>query len=649
MSIKKKLILSFLALLFIPTMTVGLLAYSKAAEEIKSTTLASGSESVHVLNQIIDDNLNPKVNDVSYFANKLDKNSYSEAQKEITMAAFTEYYALHPEIVSIYVGSENGDMLQSPQKKFDPGYDPRKRPWYTTAKENAGKTVITDPYVSASSGKTLVTVVETVKDGSGVVAIDISLDAIKQSTDSIKIGDKGYPFIVSSEGLYLVHPTGTPGEKSSVFTPSLLKKEVGVQTYNFNDEEKQLTFATNKLTGWKIAGTMDVEESKDLARPILLSTMIIISIFVIMGGIASYFIIRSIIRPLRKLLLITERVSDGDLNQEVEIQSNDEISQLGISFNTMISSLKDLIQQVSEKSDQLSAASEQLNASSEENNIATGQVATAIQQVAAGTVRQTDMAQKSSNVVHEMSDGIQSIMVNVRNVSETSIEATKIVNDGEEAIEHSIEQMTNINDKVKDIGSVINTLGERSREISQIVDVISDIAGQTNLLALNAAIEAARAGEQGKGFSVVADEVKKLAAQSSKSTETIRKLISSIQLETNAAMDAMNKGTNEVEKGINIVNNAGVSFKKIQEFVDVVTSQIQEVSASVDQMHYGVNHVVDSVTGIEEIARKTADESQEVSSATKEQLISMREIAAAAASLSGMALELQQSVYKFKI
>ncbi|WP_428839308.1 methyl-accepting chemotaxis protein [Bacillus massilinigeriensis] len=315
----------------------------------------------------------------------------------------------------------------------------------------------------------------------------------------------------------------------------------------------------------------------------------------------------------------------------------------------MIDSLRTLIRQVSEKSHVLAASSEQLNASAEQNNSATEQVASAIQHVASGTEQQTEMAGNSANVVQEMSSGMLSILESTENVANTSREAAETVKVGEGAISLSIQQMTNIHNTVNDLGGVVHTLGERSREISKITDVISEIAGQTNLLALNAAIEAARAGEQGKGFAVVADEVRKLAEQSAKATETIRSLISSIQAETEAAVDAMGKGTGEVEKGITVVNEAGISFKKIQEFVDDVSKQIQYVATSVNEMNNGAEQVVDMVAGMDEISQKTAHETQEVSAATEEQLASMQEIAASAAALSNMAEELQNSISSFKI
>ncbi|MFD2445178.1 methyl-accepting chemotaxis protein [Bacillus sp. CGMCC 1.16607] len=288
-------------------------------------------------------------------------------------------------------------------------------------------------------------------------------------------------------------------------------------------------------------------------------------------------------------------------------------------------------------------------ASSEQNNKATEQVANSIQEVASGTESQTNKLRDSNEIVRKMTEAIQQIKLNTHHVTNTSSEATNVVLKGEQAIQLSINQMNQINENVINLGQVIHTLGERSKEISQIANVISDIAAQTNLLALNAAIEAARAGEHGKGFAVVADEVRKLAEQSSKSTESIRQLIAAIQSETDYAVQSMEKGTAEVEKGIEVVHDAGSSFKQIQYFVDNVSSQIQEMTDSIQQMAQGAEKVVVTVSEIEEIAVETTSQSQDVSAATEEQLASMQEIAASAAALANMAEDLQDSLKNFKI
>lgn len=649
-SIKSKLIISFIAILLIPTMMVGFMSFKNAKDEIKKQIQLSSEKNVMLLDKFLYSKIEPKLFDAAYFTEALNRDSYSEKELQNTIAKFKQYKYLHEESLNVYMGTDSGEMLLFPKQELPQGFDPRERAWYKDALASNGKAIITNPYVDAATGDLLVTVAQAVSDGSGVFGIDISLNELKEITDGISIGERGYPAILGTDRSYIVHPTQKPGDKAEGdWVSKVYANQKGHLSYIYNGIDKEMEFYTNELTGWKIIGSMDLTEVDEAAQPILYATLMIVAIFILIGVLLSYFIVRSITRPLKELGDITDRVANGDLTRSFEVKKYDEIGKLGTSFNNMILALKELIQQVGEKSDLLASSSEQLNASSEQNNHATEQVANSIQEVASGTENQRNMVHQSTEVVKEMSDSIDKIMRNAQEVADTAKDANIVVAEGEQSIQKSVHQMKNINETVADLGQVIHTLGTRSNEISQIIDVISEIAGQTNLLALNAAIEAARAGEHGKGFAVVADEVRKLAEQSAKSTESIRQLIASIQADTNTAVVSMDKGTVEVEKGIQIVDLAGVSFRQIQQFVDNVSAQIHEVSASMEEMGQGAKQVVEFVSRIEEITASVNAESQEVSAATEEQLASMQEIAASAASLSYMAEELQESVRKFKI
>jgi len=209
--------------------------------------------------------------------------------------------------------------------------------------------------------------------------------------------------------------------------------------------------------------------------------------------------------------------------------------------------------------------------------------------------------------------------------------------------------MVSIEQSVSSSAEVVTKLGERSKEIGQIVVTISGIAGQTNLLALNAAIEAARAGEQGRGFAVVAEEVRKLAEQSQEAAKQIANLISEIQSETDNAVVAMNEGAREVKVGADVVNNAGKAFKEIVSLISEVSTQIREISAAIQQMASGSQQIVAAVRDIDRISKDAAGQTQTVSAATEEQSASMEEIAAASQALAKMAEDLQSAVRKFRV
>ncbi|WNS75236.1 methyl-accepting chemotaxis protein [Bacillus sp. DTU_2020_1000418_1_SI_GHA_SEK_038] len=647
MTIRKKLILSFILILLVPSVTIGLISYLNAQSNIKEKIQISSRENVLVIDKFITSFIEPKENAATYFSGLFNKASFTEEKIPTTIAHLKEFQVLNPETMVVYVAlEENGDFLAYPEQDLPDGYDPRVRPWYIGAKAQSGEPLITEPYIDAFTGGVIVTIAHALEDGSGVFAMDLSLQALNKLTEGIKIGKAGYPILLSAEGNYLVHPKIEAGTKEEgSWVQSLLEKKDGQVV----DNQNQIDFTTNDRTGIKIAGVMDLGEVNQDTKPILMTTLLIVGLFIVIGALLSYFVIRSITRPLNGLVAATEKVSEGDLTQAFDVKNNDEISYLGVSFNKMVGALRELIQNVDAKSEMLAASSQQLMASAEQNNTATEQIVDAIQEVASGTERQSKMVEDSHHIVMAMSAEMEGMLNHSQAVRETSMDAVGIVNNGNQAIQLTSQQMTNIHKTISRLSVVIEDLRKRSIDINQIIDVISGIADQTNLLALNAAIEAARAGENGKGFAVVADEVRKLAEQSSRSTETIRQLISSIQIDTNHAVESMEKGTTEIEKGMDLAQSAGEAFHEIKQFIDHVNNEIQTISVSIKETSAGTEQVVGVVHGIEEIAVKTTADSQNVSAATEEQLASMQEITASASSLSYMAEELQEIIKQFKI
>jgi methyl-accepting chemotaxis protein len=209
--------------------------------------------------------------------------------------------------------------------------------------------------------------------------------------------------------------------------------------------------------------------------------------------------------------------------------------------------------------------------------------------------------------------------------------------------------MDQIETSVTQSAVVVENLGENSQQIGKIVEVISSIADQTNLLALNAAIEAARAGEAGRGFSVVAEEVRKLAEQSQKATEEIKNLILKIQGDTKQAVATMGIGTSNVKTGAAAIRNVGTQFSNIFSMVNDIRDRMTEIASSVQGVSIGSQKIVEAIMNVDSVSRDTAGETQSISAATQEQSASMEEIASASQSLAQMAEAMQETIHRFKI
>lgn len=367
-----------------------------------------------------------------------------------------------------------------------------------------------------------------------------------------------------------------------------------------------------------------------------------------------FLISRQITIPLQLLITDAEAIAKGDFTHKVSAATRkDEFGKLGKALEYMVSKLGSLVGaltgQVAHTSEKVAAAAEGLTANAEHLAQANAHVVSSINNVARGAEEQVSSIEETASIIERLSAGIQQIAVNSNAMLGMANKATSAASQGDKAVDDAIYQMRNIENSVSKTAKVVTKLSERSKEIGQIVDTISGIAGQTNLLALNAAIEAARAGEQGRGFAVVAEEVRKLAEQSQKAAKQIASLISEVQTETDSAVVAMNDGTREANVGVDVVNAAGKAFKEIASQINEVSQQIKGISAAIEQMATGSDRIVASVRGIDYISRQAASHTQTVSKATEEQLASMEELAASSQALARMAEELQSAIRNFKV
>jgi len=393
----------------------------------------------------------------------------------------------------------------------------------------------------------------------------------------------------------------------------------------------------------------NLSKAEGTASAIIYTSIVACIVALFIGIGISIYLTRMILKPIRKMVDGTNQYASGDLRSNIEIITQDELGELTKALNMMKENLKGVIGNILDSSEQISSSSEELTASAEQSAQAATLVATTIVDVAQGANQQSKSVQETVSFVEKMSSGLQHVAMNANSVADMADRTTSTANQGDEAVDAAMSQMKIIEEAVSSSAQVVIKLGENSKEIGQIVETISGIAGQTNLLALNAAIEAARAGEQGRGFAVVADEVRKLAEQSQEAAQQIASLILEIQTETGSAVMAMNNGTHEVKVGAEVVNTAGEAFKEIVVLIADLSSQIRQISSSIQQMATGSQHIVNSMREFDSISKEIAGQTQTVSAATEEQSASMEEIAASSHALSQMAEILQNAVKKFSV
>lgn len=399
----------------------------------------------------------------------------------------------------------------------------------------------------------------------------------------------------------------------------------------------------------KVVAQAQQEKNSEFYSRIMMSLLAVVFSLAVSVGLGVFFG-KKIANPIVRITDSVKRVAEGDLRVEkIDIQNQDELGELAEGFNIMSENLRQLVRQITGSSSQLASASQQLSAGAEQLAKAASSVAEVIAEVSVGTEKQLSAVTEVSVVVDEMNAAFGNIISEVKTVTDVSDQTSATAERESLEIDNTMTQMVSIESTTNNAAQLVNHLGERSREIGQIVDTISGIAEQTNLLALNAAIEAARAGDQGRGFAVVADEVRKLAEQSQDAAKQIADLIKQIQLDTDKAVTAMNSGTEEVKVGTKSVNNAGKTFKQIAGLIGNVSERINGSAVLLNQTAMNSEKIVGAVLEVDRISREIAAQTQSVNAAVEEQTASSEEIASSSTMLMKNAEEMQSFLSRFQL
>ncbi len=331
-------------------------------------------------------------------------------------------------------------------------------------------------------------------------------------------------------------------------------------------------------------------------------------------------LMRAVLRPLEKVIAAARAIAQGNLRGVINVDSNDEAGQLQQALADMQDNLRQMIGSIRHEGEQLQQTAQSLAGASE--------------RIVRSTSDESDSAASMAAAMEQMIRNIDQIAGHARNAQDISSQSEQLAGSGGQVIMSVVDGMSRIAEAVNESSATITALGESSEEIHSIIQVINSIAEQTNLLALNAAIEAARAGEAGRGFAVVADEVRNLAARTAQSTQEITGMIERIRSSTAQAVNSMQTGVTRVSDGVALARQAGESIGEIRGGAHRAAEVVEEISQTISEQSRASSEVAQQVEHIAQMSQQNS--------------LTVNEMANAAQSLDRVARSMQSAVLQFQ-
>ena len=565
---------------------------------------------------------------------------------EYIMNTLKGIQALDPDTIlaSWIADSDASVIIMSDGYISEEGWQVSSRPWYKCTE--VGDTILTEPYEDVNTGKSVLTIATPIYNSTGkligVAGLDILMDDIVTTVSQYKIGESGFVALLSSDGLFIYHPTNESIGKyiseidiSKEMVDAVLSKQHTFMKYDVSGEPKYGCVATVGDTGYVVISCIT---SSEYYQSIIMIGAMLLGVFAI--GIVIIFIgmrktAAQITKPLEMLNDTAQQLAEGNLQVELNVESEDEIGELADSIGKTVTRLKEYINYIDEIAYVLGRMADgklvnELKYSydgefrkvkdalvniSESMIDVMQNINSSAHQVGAGSDELAKAAQSLAEGAESQSVAVEELLATATAVAE-QVEENK--NDAESSAIHTNEvtTMMEVSQQQMDrMREAMNNIQEASNKVVGIIKTIEDIADQTNLLSLNASIEAARAGEVGRGFAVVAGEIGNLANESARAVNTTRDLIG-------VSLDEIKKGNALVDDVVNSLSQAVDKVSEVNGMIQKTAENAVLQMESMNQIKHGVQEMSQGIQDNSAMAEETSATSEELAA----QVITLNEL-----------------------
>lgn len=621
-SIHFKLLESMFLISIIPIIIICSVAFIKINDITSSNFKSSSTASTLGTKKLLDSQFENLINTLISFSkkdvfingnisNKSTIDEFSEIKNDLKLIKES-----NSSILSIdFTFDKSKSYYSYPNNSISADFDPTARESYKGASQFRDNAYISNIYKNSQSGNDCVTISYGVRKNSesiGVISIDLDLKNLSKSLTNMLGENSSFEFILCDINGQVIASTNENLIDTKTVTEYSIWEKIrsnsnGVSEFSFNNQKYLASYATSEVTGWKFINKIPekvlTQSRNSLIRDFILIMMaVIIAIIVISTKFSN-----SLSNNILKIKNAFREAASGNFNNKIVINSRDELQDLANSFNDMCINISSLLKSVNSSVDDVNSASLSLNDKSKELYSSISNVNEIINKIDLGTTDSTKNLESLASNMEDVSNSINRIDSAAANVNSMASKANSLSEFGLDIINALIDKANETRKITYEVNNVIQLVSKSVEEIANMNDTITQITKQTNLLSLNAAIEAARAGESGRGFSVVAEQIKKLAEQTELSAKEISVTITHVKTNVENAVEKANETSNAVENQQNSVKKSHDIFKDIISSINTLSIKVNDISKDLGELTSRKDTVLNQVQSLSAIVAETSD------------------------------------------
>ena len=497
------------------------------------------------------------------------------------------------------------------------------------------KSVVSALYGTTSRGASLAYVTQltdiNTRKSLGIIVIEISPDVVESMLNRMDAG-QGMNHIITQDGFDNMVSQMAKGDVSKLGAGYDFSGNAFYKAFAESDEinktldEKDKIILLGKSEDQAVILCMEIPKAilNAGANHILIICLIVVIISVLVSGFIALMISGNLSAGIKRIVSAARTAASGDLRQKLSSDKNDELGVLINSIGAMMESMRRLIFETAGIAERVYESSVGVSESSRLVAKVSQDITTAVGEIAAGATTQANDAESGVKKTADLAEKIGIVTANTEQIEQVSNTGLSLTKQGLASIEELDEKVRQTNGIIHEVRDDINALSAGSRQIANIVKVITGVADQTRLLSLNASIEAARAGEMGRGFAVVADEVNKLADQTTAAAHDIAAIVKENQLQTNKAVQKAASTESTIAEQSFALEKAIRSFSEISDSMELLAAKVQDINNNTGEMEHHKNQVIVSIQNISAVSEETAATTEEVTASSEQQATEMK-------------------------